>query len=833
MNSISFNTNFTRLLLFKVALVVSISTAVAGGSSVGLNRFTEVDTSSANNDNGGFYNASNHPNAFAFATLQADGSIKAWGHSSYGGTGEPAGSGYTKIYSNGYAFAATKTDGSITAWGASYAGGTSAPSGSGYTKIYSTEYAFAALKADGSITAWGASYAGGTSAPSGSDYTKIYSTDGAFAALKADGSIKAWGDSNYGGTGAPSGNSYIKIYSTLSTFAALKADGSIKAWGSSGSGGTGAPSGSGYTKIYSTGYAFAALKADGSIKAWGSSGSGGTGAPSDSGYTKIYSTDGAFAALKADGSITVWGASYAGGTSAPSGSGYTKIYSTKYAFAALKADGTITAWGHSLYGGTGAPAGSGYTKIYSTKYAFAALKADGTITAWGHSRYGGTGAPAGSGYTKIYSTMFAFAALKADGTITAWGTSSAEGTTLAPNLANAAGVNQLAIIGSAIKNITFSNSGGAIASCAVAPALPTGLSIDSATCTISGTPTELRASTLYTVTATNTIGQSAIATVDLEILLADSVPATLTAVATGAPNEITLSWARVTGATAYRVYQTTDITFAKAGNSDPSQFSAYSPAATSTDTTATSITITLSGAATVYYVVTAINGNVESFSNPIPAAATAHAFKFGQVTSSTGQVWMDRNLGASQVATSSTDPASYGDLYQWGRPADGHQIRTSAITATLATNTTPGHADFITTTDSQSFYDWMLPNIDDDGALRSAFLAKTDGSGVCPTGFNVPTEVQLKAEKDIWDTTNNPAASAFNSVLKLPVAGTRLRWTGRLGNIGDVAYYWTRSVPDSQLYRYARYLYFGKHSTHPAFYNVERSEGKSIRCIKN
>jgi hypothetical protein len=47
---------------------------------------------------------------------------------------------------------------------------------------------------------------------------------------------------------------------------------------------------------------------------------------------------------------------------------------------------------------------------------------------------------AGSGYTKIYSTMFAFAAFKADGTITAWGTSSAEGTTLAPNLANATGV---------------------------------------------------------------------------------------------------------------------------------------------------------------------------------------------------------------------------------------------------------------------------------------------------------------------------------------------------------------------------------------------------------
>jgi hypothetical protein len=54
------------------------------------------------------------------------------------------------------------------------------------------------------------------------------------------------------------------------------------------------------------------------------------------------------------------------------------------------------------------------------------------------------------------------------------------------------------------------------------------------------------------------------------------------------------------------------------------------------------------------------------------------------------QVWMDRNLGASQVATSSTDPTSYGDSYQWDRLADGHQIRTSATTTTLAVNTTPG-----------------------------------------------------------------------------------------------------------------------------------------------
>ena len=55
----------------------------------------------------------------------------------------------------------------------------------------------------------------------------------------------------------------------------------------------------------------------------------------------------------------------------------------------------------------------------------------------------------------------------------------------------------------------------------------------------------------------------------------------------------------------------------------------------------------------------------------------------------TGKIWMDRNLGASQVATSSTDANAYGDLYQWGRAADGHESRTSATTSTNATSAVP------------------------------------------------------------------------------------------------------------------------------------------------
>jgi hypothetical protein len=49
-------------------------------------------------------------------------------------------------------------------------------------------------------------------------------------------------------------------------------------------------------------------------------------------------------------------------------------------------------------------------------------------------------------------------------------------------------------------------------------------------------------------------------------------------------------------------------------------------------------------------------------------------------------VWLDRNLGATQVATSFDDSAAYGDLYQWGRAKDGHEDRTRNSTSATLTS---------------------------------------------------------------------------------------------------------------------------------------------------
>ena len=70
-----------------------------------------------------------------------------------------------------------------------------------------------------------------------------------------------------------------------------------------------------------------------------------------------------------------------------------------------------------------------------------------------------------------------------------------------------------------------SNGGGAVVSYSVAPALPSGLTLNTSTGVISGTPTAITASATYTVTATNTGGST---TAGVVVAVTDVAPANLT-----------------------------------------------------------------------------------------------------------------------------------------------------------------------------------------------------------------------------------------------------------------------------------------------------------------
>lgn len=70
--------------------------------------------------------------------------------------------------------------------------------------------------------------------------------------------------------------------------------------------------------------------------------------------------------------------------------------------------------------------------------------------------------------------------------------------------------------------LTPTNSGGAITNCLSSPALPAGLSISKTSCAISGTPSSVSTATNYTITASNTGGNSSVV---LSITIIDLSPA--------------------------------------------------------------------------------------------------------------------------------------------------------------------------------------------------------------------------------------------------------------------------------------------------------------------
>ena len=188
----------------------------------------------------------------------------------------------------------------------------------------------------------------------------------------------------------------------------------------------------------------------------------------------------------------------------------------------------------------------------------------------------------------------------------------------------------------------------------------------------------------------------------------------------------------------------------------------------------------------------------------------------------TGEIWMDRNLGASQVATSSTDANAYGDLYQWGRAADGHESRTSATTSTNATSAVPndGNAwDGFFITEGSSPYDWLTPQ--DDNLWQGV----SGTNNPCPSGYRLPTEAEWEAERTSWSINN--AAGAFASPLKLPVAGYRGNSDGSLSLVGSFGFYWSSTVDGTN----SRNLYFD--SSNAGMFGDSRANGNSVRCLKD
>jgi hypothetical protein len=219
-------------------------------------------------------------------------------------------------------------------------------------------------------------------------------------------------------------------------------------------------------------------------------------------------------------------------------------------------------------------------------------------------------------------------------------------------------------------------------------------------------------------------------------------------------DKLIITWDKVDGATYYELYKSSSSTGDyKITNSSP------------LSTTTTTRTPELN--TKKYFKVKACNdkgcsefSDYDSGYADVPETTTqyTHNISAGTIASPTGKVWMDKNLGATTYCSSFDDSNCYGDYYQWGRNADGHEKSNSSETSSKSNSLIPTHGNFI-----KGSSDWTYT--DSDGTTR-----KTNWNP-CPSGYRIPTIDELLAE------SIDDRADAYNK-LKLPSAGgrSRLRW---------------------------------------------------------
>ncbi|WP_082377062.1 T9SS type A sorting domain-containing protein [Chryseobacterium indologenes] len=225
--------------------------------------------------------------------------------------------------------------------------------------------------------------------------------------------------------------------------------------------------------------------------------------------------------------------------------------------------------------------------------------------------------------------------------------------------------------------------------------------------------------------------------------------------------------------------------------------------------------------------------NTDPGNTPGDTGCVTFTYQGQQVTYTTvrgndGKIWLQQNLGSSQVAVDKADAASYGDLFQWGRWDDGHQLRSSVIMAAPDENFPSGLAG------SSSYIAgdpvWWAEFQGGDQWNASDLGNVTPGRGIDPCkavgpGWQMPTQSEWEMVAGA-ENINNPT-SAYNSHLKLPASGYRNSGNGGFTFVGQRGYFWSSDTSTLG----AKYLYVGTVIAN-ASAGAPRGQGAAVRCIK-
>jgi hypothetical protein len=202
-------------------------------------------------------------------------------------------------------------------------------------------------------------------------------------------------------------------------------------------------------------------------------------------------------------------------------------------------------------------------------------------------------------------------------------------------------------------------------------------------------------------------------------------------------------------------------------------------------------------------------------------------------SAATGRKWLDRNLGAPNAPSAYNDYANYGDLFQWGRLADGHQLinRTGPADANmsavnvgttpypgpydLSPTDNPGHSKFILSPEYNS--DWREPKND------NLWQGVNGINNPCPAGWRIATATEWAAE----NLGNLPSAY---TKLKITLTGLHAGDDDGIYQSATNGLYWTSTIGTTFDYRAKRTAITTTATTQSETF---RSNGHACRCIKD
>ena len=219
--------------------------------------------------------------------------------------------------------------------------------------------------------------------------------------------------------------------------------------------------------------------------------------------------------------------------------------------------------------------------------------------------------------------------------------------------------------------------------------------------------------------------------------------------------------------------------------------------------------------------------------------------------STTGTTFMDRNLGATAVATAINSPlASYGLYYQWGRKdpfpsANATTINNvSGVTGSAAMygtetkvtiDTQDKSVDMATATENpttfytgnSSPYDWnSSPNVNLWGNSTTSIVNSKSPYDPCPVGWRVPV---YKSGVSPWNGLSGSWSTWSSKVGYPPASGYRGCGNGEFLNVGSSGDCWA-AAPGGN---YGCGLHFDSSSVDSSGrYYRARANGFGVRCCR-